>query len=145
MNVLMGVGNEMKGDDGVGPYVAQHFQAKGWESIDCAIVPENYVGKIQKLNPKLVVLVDATDMKLEPGAIRLVPREQIGELAISTHSLPLGLLMDFLAPTKVVLIGIQPKVVEDFVEMSEEVKAAANQVIQELNKEVISFSSLEVL
>ena len=58
MNVLLGVGNEMNGDDAIGVYVARKFKCDGWKAIDCATVPENYVGEIKRLKPEKVVIVE---------------------------------------------------------------------------------------
>ena len=122
MDVLLGIGNEMRGDDGVGPYIAQSLKPGKWKAIDCGTVPENYTKDARGANT--VLIVDATDMGLEPGSIRIIPRERIGDLAISTHSMPLSMLIDYLKEScgEIIMIGIQPKQVADFIEMSDEVK-----------------------
>ena len=111
MNVLMGIGNILNGDDGIGPWVAQHFRQENWKTIDCGTAPENFTGKVKKLSPDLLVLVDATDMNLSPGEIRRIPPDMINALHLSTHALPLSLLMAHLQDTikKIILVGIQPK------------------------------------
>jgi hydrogenase 3 maturation protease len=111
MNVLMGIGNILNGDDGIGPWVAQHFCQENWKTIDCGTAPENFTGKVKKLSPDLLVLVDATDMNLSPGEIRRIPPDMINALHLSTHALPLSLLMAHLQDTikKIILVGIQPK------------------------------------
>lgn len=143
MRVLMGVGNEMRGDDGIGAYIAEQFSAEGWKSFNCQTIPENYVTKICKMNPELVVIVDAADMGIAPGEVRLIPREKMSDLALSTHSMPLGLVMDHLAPAKVVLIGIQPKQIGEFLDLSDEAKTAAKRVMHALSSS--SFFSLPSL
>lgn len=144
MNILMGVGNELRGDDGVGSYIAQRFEAKNWKAIDCSTVPENYAAVVKRDQPELVVIVDATDMNLPPGEMRIIPKEKIPELVLSSHSMPLSLLMDHLEPhcKKVVLIGIQPKKLDDFLELTDEVKAAADEFTKKLKQGLTSFSSL---
>lgn len=107
----MGIGNILNGDDGIGPWVAQNFLHENWKTIDCGTIPENFTGSLIKWKPDLVVLVDAADMGLPPGEIRRIPPEMISALHLSTHSLPLSLLMNYLQDTikKMVLVGIQPK------------------------------------
>ena len=131
MNILFGVGNEYRGDDGVGSYIAKRFKREGWKPIDGMNVPENYVGVVTRERRGRIVIVDATEMGLEPGAIRIVPRESLTELAVSTHTMPLSLMMDYLKPhcDELLLVGIQPKDIGDFIEMSEEVKEAAEKII----------------
>ncbi|MFC2175252.1 hydrogenase maturation peptidase HycI [archaeon] len=134
MKILLGVGNELRGDDGIGPHVAQSFSADGWKSIDCSTVPENYTGVVKREGPGSIVIIDSADMGLEPGEVRVIPKEKIGGLAISTHSMPLSLLIDHLEESckDITLIGVQPKQVGDFLELSDEAKKAAQEIIQAL-------------
>jgi len=133
MKVLIGVGNEMNGDDGIGVYVAKNFRHENWVAIDCETVPENYIGEIGKYKPEEIVIVDASDMGLKPGSIRRIPKEKIGRASFSTHSIPLSLFMSHveeLFHSKVHLIGIQPKSM--YGEINEEVKEAGKKLIEYL-------------
>ncbi|MFW6040442.1 MAG: hydrogenase maturation peptidase HycI [Thermoplasmatota archaeon] len=109
--LLLGVGNDIRGDDAVGELIAREFEEDGWESVDCGSVPENYIIMIEEGEYELVVIVDAAKMNLEPGEIRIVPRKNLGIFTMSTHALPLSLVIDFLEDKteRVVLIGVQPK------------------------------------
>lgn len=144
MNVLLGVGNDMHGDDGVGVYVARRFQCEGWVAMDCGIAPENYIGKVMASTPELVVIVDAADMDLEAGAIRIIPRERMGAASFSTHSLPLSVLISHIemaTHVPVYLIGVQPGRMSG--EMSPEVKEAAENIIVTLKQGAVE--TIEVL
>jgi len=135
VNVLLGVGNELHGDDGVGIYVARHFHHEGWVVVECGTAPENYIGKVMASAPELVIIVDAADMGLEAGAIRIIPRGRMGTASFSTHSLPLSVLISHLETAThapVYLIGVQPKQMRG--EMSPEVKEAAKKIITALTK-----------
>ena len=136
MNVLMGVGNSLRGDDGVGPHVAQNFESEGWKSIDCSTVPENYASVVKREEPETLVIVDSADMGLEPGSVRSIPKEKIPLLAMSTHSMPLSLLIEHLKPfcKRVILVGVQPKRVGDFLGLSDENKKAAQEIISALKQ-----------
>jgi hydrogenase 3 maturation protease len=138
MNVLIGIGNILNGDDGIGPWVAQHFRHENWKTIDCGTVPENFTGPVKKWSPDLLVLVDATDMDLPPGEIRCIPTSMISELHLSTHALPLSLLMNHLQGTikKMVLVGIQPKRFTG--PLSREVHNAGKHLITILTQNTIS-------
>ena len=111
-NILMGVGNDMDGDDGAGPYAykyASEHLPRGWKAINAENVPENYTAVIRRERPELLVILDAADMGMEPGEIRRIPKEKIGLLTMSTHSMPLSIFMGFLEESagRVVLVGIQ--------------------------------------
>ena len=115
MNLLLGIGNSLRGDDGAGVEVARRLRAKGWQGVDCGTVPENFTGVVRRLRPDLLLLVDAAQMGIPPGELRVVPKERIEDVAFGTHHLPLSHLMEFLSDTarEIRFIGIQPAVVED--------------------------------
>ncbi len=132
MNLLMGIGNEMRGDDGIGVYVARNFKKEGWEVIVAGQVPEDFTSDIKKLHPDKLVLVDAALMGLEPGAIRVVPVEKIRSVAFSTHGMPLSFFISYLREFvgEIVLIGIQPKIMEFGASISPEVMEAGEKLLR---------------
>jgi len=109
-NILLGVGNCLRSDDGAGSFIAQHFHHHHWITIDGGSAPENVTSVIKKIKPSLLIIVDASQMNLNAGSFRIIPLEKIISLQLSTHSLPLHLLMEYLTPycQKLILIGIQP-------------------------------------
>lgn len=52
-NILLGIGNPLSGDDGVGIYVAEQFKKEGWISISCGTAPENFTG-VHTENPAIL-------------------------------------------------------------------------------------------
>ena len=107
----MCIGNRDGGDDAVGPYVADKLK-NDFTVIDAGTVPENYTSVVKKHNSKNLIIVDAVDMNLEPGEIRIVPKEKIGVMHISTHGIPISVLIKYLEQhvENIIFIGIQPKV-----------------------------------
>lgn len=134
--LVLTVGNDMMGDDAAGPLLAQMLQrspADGWEVLDGGSVPENYVYKIREVAPEHVLIVDAADMELPTGQVRLIEGDQVGSLFLmTTHSLPLNYLMESLGEfvPRVEMIGIQPDVVAFGCPMSAQVKSAVERVYQ---------------
>ena len=144
MNILLGVGNEINGDDGIGVWVARNFSHSGWKSIDCFTAPENYTSEIRKSRAKKVVIVDAADMGLDAGEIRIIPKDRIGSAGFSTHSLPLSIFISHveeMTGAEVVLIGIQPKQFRSGI--SGEVEAAGKKLIEMLKNG--DFDKIELL
>ncbi len=137
-NVLLCIGNSMMGDDGAGPLLAEMCQAapKGdWVVIDGGTAPENDVVAIRELRPERLLLVDATDMGLNPGEIRLIDPDDIAEMfMMTTHNMPLNYLVDQLKADvgEVVFLGIQPDIVGFYYPMTDAVKAAVETVYQRL-------------
>src|SRR5271157_2753198 len=116
-NLVVTIGNEMMGDDAAGSLLARMIELsplEDWEVLDGGSAPENYMFKIREMGPERVLIVDAADMGLQGGEIRLIDQEVIGSVFIvTTHSLPLNYLMEAIREfvPRVELIGIQPKVV----------------------------------
>lgn len=137
-NVLLCVGNSMMGDDGAGPLLAELCQATpqgDWVVIDGGTAPENDVVAIRELRPQRLLIVDATDMGLNPGEIRLVNPDDIAEMfMMTTHNMPLNYLVDQLKDDigEVIFLGIQPDIVGFYYPMTQAVKDAVEVVYQRL-------------
>ncbi len=135
--LLLGVGNDIRGDDAVGELVSREFEKEGWKSVDCGSVPENYVPQVEEGEYDVLIIVDAADMEIEAGEIRRVPREKLGVFTMSTHALPLSVVMDFLDKKvgEVILIGIQPKDMSLKEGITGEVKEAKERLLDILHEE----------
>jgi hydrogenase 3 maturation protease len=128
--VILGVGNELRGDDGVGVYIANKLKRKN--VINAGVAPENFIGKIKKMKPERIVIFDALDFGGRSGEVRVTDARKAEGLKISTHSLPLSFFCELFEKTEIYLVGIQPKNNEFGSEMSGEVKRSAEGVIRGL-------------
>ncbi len=134
--MLMGLGNICRGDDGIGSFIAQNFQSDDWLVLDCGTTPENFTSLLKKSQPEYLVIVDAAQMNLQPGQFRVIPSERIDKFYLTTHNIPLSLLISYLDKWvgKIILIGIQPERMEDFQRISERVQDSARNIIEILKK-----------
>jgi len=134
-NILLGIGNPLNGDDGVGIYVADRFRKDDWISLACGTAPENFTGIIRKTRPYCLVLVDAAAMGISPGEYRIIPRDKIEDVSIGTHQLPLSFIIDFLSDTasRIILIGIQPERSGTGEEISLPVRRGAERLLRVLS------------
>lgn len=116
--IVLGVGNELKCDDGVGPYVIRKLKYENIEDekrilfIDAQTVPENFTGKIRKENPSHLIIVDACLMGSEPGDIKIVDKDDFAQIGISTHSMSLSFFVRYLEQDtdfKIIFVGIEPE------------------------------------
>ena len=129
-NIILTVGNNMMGDDGAGPMLARLLPeqaAPGWQVIDGGSAPENAAHEIAAAAPARVLVVDAADMGLAPGEMRLIDDAAIVEMFIvTTHDLPLSFLIERLRENvaEVLFLGIQPDLVAFGFPMSEAVRQA---------------------
>ena len=79
--------------------------------IEAGPAPENHSYQLRRFQPDLVILIDAAQMNLAPGEIRLIDLNAIDGFGASTHTTPLALFAHYLRGElgcEILLIGIQP-------------------------------------
>lgn len=130
--ILMGIGNILRGDDGIGSIIAQKFKDHDWLSLDCGVAPENFTSIIKKNRPNLLVLIDVVEMGLEPGQYRIIPPEKIDIMHLTTHSISLAFLISYLKnfAREIVFIGIQPKLIDYSTSISPEILKNADKIVR---------------
>jgi len=143
--ILMGIGNTLRADDGIGSIIAQSFKDHDWLSIDCGVVPENFTSIIKKNRPDLVVLIDAVEMNLKSGEFRIISPDKISTLHLTTHSMPLSFLISYLQEYthELIFIGIQPKIIDYSNLVSLKVLKSSEKIIKILKDK--SFKLLKTL
>jgi hydrogenase 3 maturation protease len=140
MNVLLTVGNGMMGDDGAGVLLAQMLHENPlaeWTVLNGGSAPENILYRIREMETERVLVVDAADMDLEPGSIRLIQTEKMDDpFLMTTHTLPLTFLVEALREfvPQVDLLGIQPRTVAFGYPMSDEVRGAVGRVYADIQQ-----------
>ncbi|MFZ1947665.1 MAG: hydrogenase 3 maturation endopeptidase HyCI [bacterium] len=136
--VVACVGNEWRGDDGVGPFVGRLIRPSGRLTVlDCGETPENYLGVIVRLGPEKVVVIDAADFGGAPGDVRAIARDEIGGGGISTHAARLVLLTDYVeagTDAETFFVAIQPGSLEFGGPMGPAVEAAARRLAEAINR-----------
>ena len=134
--LLLGVGNRLSHDDGLGPLVTTRMHGTDWETIDGGTAPENVTGAIGRIHPDLLVIVDAASMGLPPGSIRRLPLEATDRMLASTHGLPLSFLISQLegSAARIVLIGVEPQDLSLGEGLSPQVAAALDRLVGILNR-----------
>lgn len=113
---IVGIGNRMRGDDGVGPALIDRLKnvlpEGGFSLFDCGETPENWIIPIINAKPKTVFIVDSVDFGAPPGSIKIFEPTELGPKGISTHSMSLDIFVNYLKielGATIFLIGIQPK------------------------------------
>jgi hydrogenase 3 maturation protease len=137
---VLGIGNELNGDDAAGVLVARKLKAALAPADDLYIVEagpsaESFTGPLRRFAPTLVVLVDAAELGLPPGSVRCYDWPDAEGLSASTHTLPPSMLAKFLVrelDCGVALVGIQPKSLDLDAPVSAEVLAAVERVAAEM-------------
>ena len=111
---IVGIGDELILPDRLGMYAAQVIgeqQIPGYEVFFAGTVPESITGPLRRYQPDHVLFLDAADMGARPGMIAVIEPEQVRVSLVSTHVLPLPVVMDYVGRETgagVTLLGIQP-------------------------------------
>ena len=142
--IILGVGNELKSDDGVGPYIVKKLKEENIENngllfIDAKTVPENFTGKIRKENPTHLIIVDACLMGSNPGDMKIVDKNDFANIGISTHSMSLSFFVRYLekdTDIEIMFVGIEPETMDWGERPTPEVEKSANEFIESL-KEIV--------
>ncbi len=111
---VVGIGDELSVHDRLGMLAAKEIEGLHLENLRVFLagtVPESITGPIRRYRPDTIVLVDAADMGARPGTVALLEPEQVRASLLSTHALPLSVVMEFLEKdtgARALLVGIQP-------------------------------------
>jgi len=145
--VIIGVGNLLLKDEGVGIHVIEELQKEDLPSE--VMVLDGGVGGIGLLDffrgASKVLLIDAADIDLEPGAVvRFSPEEVKGKKEsprFSAHEVGLWEVLELAKaldhyPPEVIIIGVQPKEISWGTDLTPEVQAAVPKVLEAVFKEI---------
>jgi hydrogenase maturation protease len=114
--VFVGIGNTLRGDDWVGCYFVEELSKKIKNDkinfINAGLCLENYLSKIVKLNPEVVIFVDAYRGEVEQPYL-LLNKDEIQNLTFSTHNISLVTIIEFLekdlTDTQFYVLTIKPQ------------------------------------
>jgi hydrogenase 3 maturation protease len=137
--LFVGIGNLLKMDDGVGVIISRKIKNRGAVSsltVEASI--ENYIGKINSLNPDILVLIDCVDMKLAAGTFKLLGVSKIQDLTFNTHNISLKRLSEFFS-MPVFILGIQPEKIDFGENISYLVKNVADKIIKLINTQEVHY------
>lgn len=135
--LFVGIGNVLRSDDGVGVYISRRI--KDHDNISSITVEtgiENYIGKINSINPDLLILVDCAEISSSPGDCRLLKAGQIEDNTFNTHNISLQRVTEFFR-MPVYLLAIQPEKVDFGEKLSYIVKIKADDILKKINKKEV--------
>ncbi len=145
---VIGIGNELNGDDAAGVLVARTLAQKlgdrekegssrspAFLIIEGGLAPEAFTGPLRHFMPDLVILIDAAELGEPPGTVRSYDWSAAQGMSASTHTLPPTVLAEYLIGElgcQVRLVGIQPEHLVFDKAMSGTVVKAVAEVVEEL-------------
>ena len=145
---VLGVGSELRGDDGAGIKVAQELKESfkehsGHSAVEVFLggtAPENLTGAIKRFNPSHLIIIDSADFRSRPGGMKILEPEDIGGLSFSTHRMPIKMLAEYLCQSincQVIIIGLKPRSIDFGKSLSKEV-ARSVKVLSTIIQQIIS-------
>lgn len=133
--LFIGVGNVLKQDDGVGVVISrQIIERPVLRSLTVEVSIENYIGKINSMEPNEIVIIDSMELGATPGTWSLLPLENVEDITFNTHNISLGRLIDFF-PYPSYILGIQPLSIEFGDRLSLPVQDAVTQILRIINQQ----------
>ncbi len=117
---ILGVGQELRGDDAAGMLLVRGLAERLPHSDNLLLAeagpaPENMTGTLRRFRPDLVILADIAWMEAEPGAVRWLSPNDTEGVSAFTHTLPLSMVASYMATElgcEVQILAIQPVQVE---------------------------------
>ena len=141
--IFIGIGNPLRGDDGIGVKIAEDLKALLRRGGVEVMVIEDRVDLIPKVlenrNVSLIIFFDAADFGGKPGEIRMMSVSESSGKTLSTHDLPIELMLKISgtnAPAYV--IGIQATAIKFGEEIRPQVVEAGKAIVRFLVKEFSS-------
>ena len=145
LDVVLGVGNPLMGDDGLGIAVVAHVQS-AWR---CEDAPQLLIvdGGTWGMNllpiieqARRLLIVDAIDRRAKPGSLVTLHRDEIPRYfgrTLSPHQLDLREVLALAElrgtlPEETTAVGIQPAAIELSLELSPEVAAALPALLDDI-------------
>jgi hydrogenase maturation protease len=152
--VVLGVGNPLMGDEGIGVYLVERLtrSAAEYPSVDFVDAGAGGLSVLHDLGGRhKAIIIDCAFMDEEPGTIRRFAPEEVRSTKVLAHQslheadlmriIEIGRQLDQ-APEEIVIFGIQPERVEFGQGLSPTLTARTDeyvsQILQELRDEWVS-------
>jgi hydrogenase 3 maturation protease len=128
--VILGIGNEARGDDGFGPFMVESLRGRVKAALfSCGTSLENYYNPIVKAKPDVIIIFDAVEFNGPFGEIGIFGKDDIVKAGFSTHTISPKFFMEFLERSvhaDIMMVGVKPRSTEFGEGLSVEVKDAAD-------------------
>jgi hydrogenase maturation protease len=151
--VVLGIGNTLRGDEGVGIHVlqrvlAEHRLGDHVRAIDGGVMGLELLPYLEGCSALL--LLDAVDAGLPPGSVVRLEGEAVPaawEQKLSMHQAGLAdllalLRMEGLMPERLVLLGVQPAIIDWSLDLSPQVVASFDRLVEQVVDQLRSWGAL---
>ncbi len=146
--VVLGLGNPLMSDEGIGGFIIEVFvsQTDKYEDVDFVDAGTGGINLLHLIaNRRKAILVDCAYMGQEPGTIKKFVPEQVKSVKqlahLSLHEADVLKIIEMakelgLCPQEIIIFGIEPATVEPNQELSETIAARIDDYIAVISKEL---------
>lgn len=142
--VFLAIGNIMRADDGFGPLVYEElkpYERDNFIALNGGELPENMTSVIKEFDPDCLIMADAALLPEEAPDLKIINEADISNPSLSTHSLPLNVMIRFikedLPDLKIIFIAAKARKTDFDDDMTpsvtKAVKTASRAIIKALN------------
>ncbi|MFX1512494.1 MAG: hydrogenase 3 maturation endopeptidase HyCI [Promethearchaeota archaeon] len=132
------VGNDLRGDDGVGPLIAKRLIEQIGDKViilDVGSTPQNFLSFISKEKISHCLLIDVVEFQAEVGTVGFFDPSDLQEYMVtfSTHFIPMKVFIGYwINETGATfrILGIQPKSMDFGAPLTREVEKAADNIVE---------------
>lgn len=140
---IISVGNPLKSDDNIGNLILNKikhtYKDKNYHFFEGGANPENFIEPLRKINPNSIFFIDVAIFDGEVGDVKLFKLEDIIDMNISTHYFPISIFKKYFPKSRLVLIGIKPKLIDFGEELSPELKDRLPEIIEKVKRTIEAF------
>ncbi len=138
---ILAAGNELRGDDFIGPYIARRLKEHGLRNvIDGDLSPESFIDLAIKNSPDILLIIDAIEAGLKPGTLVFGELSEIVESEIvvpTTHKPSYSLIQIYVKyrspKTQCFFLGVQVSNVNFGAKMSPEIMNVGDELVKVLS------------
>ncbi|MEM2739443.1 MAG: hydrogenase maturation protease [Candidatus Bathyarchaeia archaeon] len=138
---ILGIGNELMGDDGLGVIAARRLSTMIRYNpdilvLECGTIPESFTSILLGFRPDLILILDAVDFGGSPGSISIFDASILDRISISTHKPSLRIMARYLEmnglEAHILVLAIQPRSIGFHTNLSREVEESMNTILRYL-------------
>lgn len=132
-DLIIGIGNPLRCDDGVGSLIAERLMAfPGLQIENLALRPDACLDLLTDCRPRQLVVFDAADFSGAAGELRLIDRVRLHDHALTSHRLPLAPMLEWIEfeyATPCRCLGIQPASLQRGEQLTPQVSRTADLIV----------------
>ncbi|MFO7721631.1 MAG: hydrogenase maturation protease [Bacteroidales bacterium] len=138
--LIIGIGNQLRSDDGAGPRIIDKLHPSTAVSLlNAETNIERYITPIKESGAGLLLFIDCMSFGKPPGYCGLLPIDLIRDYTFHSHNISLNRIRDFF-DTPAFVLGIEPASLKVGEHLSENVRKSVESLIAQLNQYIRDYA-----